>query len=251
MTNNLPKPSAQERVPDKTGRTIKEIVKTIRSLDDGDIDIIEACDDARFILSEFETAIREEKDKGHEQDLIDEWSKGYYEGESKQAIISTQAQDRFLDDLKRKEKEHDVEVHKEAVGQCELLEDKMDKIMNWINAYPLDVFPEPDMKKACAILKEHEMTLDAISASNMRHVLEGIRKLIDNEPSGDSGETEDKMETENKITESQQMVRDVLSDFEPAAEQRSEERCVALLENNGDLEAAIILKTLLEEDDRK
>jgi len=52
------------------------------------------------------------------------------------------------------------------------------EILNWINAYPLDLFPEPDLKKAAKVLKENGMTLDAISASNMRHVLDGIEKII-------------------------------------------------------------------------
>jgi len=45
----------------------------------------------------------------------------------------------------------------------------------WSKAYPLDIFPEPDFKKAASVLKQHGMTLDSISASNMRHVLEGLR----------------------------------------------------------------------------
>ena len=57
-------------------------------------------------------------------------------------------------------------------------QDKMDKILNWINAYPLDIFPEPDLKRAHEILKFHGMTLDAVSASSMRHVLNGIKDII-------------------------------------------------------------------------
>jgi hypothetical protein len=40
------------------------------------------------------------------------------------------------------------------------------------------VFPEPDWAKAARVLKENGMTLDAISASNMRHVLDGVRRII-------------------------------------------------------------------------
>jgi hypothetical protein len=53
------------------------------------------------------------------------------------------------------------------------------KIQQWANAYPLEVFPEPDFKKAAQVLKENGMTIDAISASNMRHVLSGIKDIID------------------------------------------------------------------------
>jgi hypothetical protein len=58
-------------------------------------------------------------------------------------------------------------------------DEKLEKIKDWCNAYPVDIFPEPDMKKAHKVLKENGMTLDAISASNMRHVLNGIKKIIE------------------------------------------------------------------------
>jgi len=65
------------------------------------------------------------------------------------------------------------------MSELEELQDKMRKIKTWINAYPLSVFPEPDFKKAHKVLKQHGMTLDAISASNMRHVLNGIKEIIE------------------------------------------------------------------------
>ena len=58
-------------------------------------------------------------------------------------------------------------------------DDKLAKIRAWIDAYPLEVFPEPDFKKAARVLKAYGMTLDAISASNMRHVLQGVKQIID------------------------------------------------------------------------
>jgi hypothetical protein len=39
------------------------------------------------------------------------------------------------------------------------------------------MFPEPDLKKAAEVLKANGMTLDAISASCMRHVVEGVGKI--------------------------------------------------------------------------
>ena len=60
-------------------------------------------------------------------------------------------------------------------------DDKLTMIENWCKAYPLDMFPEPDLKRAATILKAHGMRLDEISASNMRHVLTGIQKIIDGE----------------------------------------------------------------------
>ena len=63
-------------------------------------------------------------------------------------------------------------------GELELLKDKLQKIKNWIDAYPIKIFPEPDFKKAPKVLKENGMTLDSVSASNMRHVLSGIKDII-------------------------------------------------------------------------
>ncbi len=58
--------------------------------------------------------------------------------------------------------------------RVEGLERGLGQIVEWSKAYPLDVFPEPDFKKAAKLLKAGGMTLDAISASNMRHVVEGV-----------------------------------------------------------------------------
>ena len=53
----------------------------------------------------------------------------------------------------------------------------LEKIEAWADAYPLQVFPEPDFARAHELLAAGGMTLDAISASNMRHVVTGVRKL--------------------------------------------------------------------------
>ena len=67
----------------------------------------------------------------------------------------------------------------ELSEELDKLRDKLHQIKTWVDAYPLDMFPEPDFKKAAKVLKENGMTLDAISASNMRHVLDGIRRIIE------------------------------------------------------------------------
>lgn len=54
------------------------------------------------------------------------------------------------------------------------METALHQIDAWSRAYPLTVFPEPDFAKAAEVLKAAGMTLDAISASNMRHVVEGV-----------------------------------------------------------------------------
>ena len=57
------------------------------------------------------------------------------------------------------------------------LEEALHQIHQWAKAYPLDVFPEPDFKKAREVLEAAGMTLDAISASNMRHVITQVEKI--------------------------------------------------------------------------
>lgn len=65
----------------------------------------------------------------------------------------------------------------EAEAEAERLEAALERIEQWSRAYPLTVFPEPDLPKAAEVLKANSMTLDAISASAMRHAVEGVGKI--------------------------------------------------------------------------
>jgi hypothetical protein len=56
-------------------------------------------------------------------------------------------------------------------------EEALQHIVSWSEAYPLAVFPEPDFKRAAALLKAGGITLDAVAASCMRHVVEGVGKI--------------------------------------------------------------------------
>jgi hypothetical protein len=56
-------------------------------------------------------------------------------------------------------------------------ETPLEQIVQWAKAYPLAVFPEPDFVKARALLEAGGMAIDAISASNMRHVIEGVGEI--------------------------------------------------------------------------
>ena len=54
-------------------------------------------------------------------------------------------------------------------------------IDNWAEAYPLEVFPEltkDNWKQAAEVLKANGLSIDRISASNMRHVLNGIKDTV-------------------------------------------------------------------------
>ncbi len=62
--------------------------------------------------------------------------------------------------------------------RIEDLETALRRIDTWAKAYPLKTFPEPDLQKAAKVLKAAGLTLDAISASNMRHVLDGVKDIV-------------------------------------------------------------------------
>lgn len=64
-------------------------------------------------------------------------------------------------------------------GELEELQTKLCRIKAWTEAYPLNVFPEPDLKRAAKVLRENGMTLDSISASSIRHVLSHIKEIIE------------------------------------------------------------------------
>lgn len=62
-----------------------------------------------------------------------------------------------------------LEFYAEFVGYIE----------EWNKAYPLDIFPKPDLKKARELLESGGMTIDSISAYNMRHVLKRMMEFLD------------------------------------------------------------------------
>ena len=65
-----------------------------------------------------------------------------------------------------------------AREENEKLKDVLRRIDDWAKAYPLKVFPKPDLKKAHEVLKAAGMTLDAISADSMLQVLDQIKEMV-------------------------------------------------------------------------
>lgn len=63
------------------------------------------------------------------------------------------------------------------IERLERLEEALQRIADWADAYPLEVFPEPDLKRARQVLEAHGMTVDAISASAMRHVITRVAHI--------------------------------------------------------------------------
>lgn len=53
----------------------------------------------------------------------------------------------------------------------------LEGIVQWSKAYPLNIFPEPDLKRVRSLLEAGGVTLDAVSASAMRHVVEGVGEI--------------------------------------------------------------------------
>jgi hypothetical protein len=51
------------------------------------------------------------------------------------------------------------------------------RIVQWADAYPLAVFPEPDFKAVQQALSAAGLSLDAVSASNMRHAVKGAGNI--------------------------------------------------------------------------
>jgi hypothetical protein len=56
----------------------------------------------------------------------------------------------------------------------ETMRDGLQQIIQWSEAYPLDIFPEPDLKEARRLLEAGGITLDAVSAHCMRHVISQV-----------------------------------------------------------------------------
>lgn len=64
-------------------------------------------------------------------------------------------------------------------AELEKRQKALERIQRWSRAYPFKVFPKPDLKKAHKVLKAAGMNLDAISADNMRHVLNGVKDIVE------------------------------------------------------------------------
>lgn len=77
----------------------------------------------------------------------------------------------------------DVELKKFAALVAAAEREKYDalfgEIKEWSEAYPETIFPTPDWEKVRDALEMNGLTLDAVSAANMRHVLNLIQEMAD------------------------------------------------------------------------
>lgn len=70
------------------------------------------------------------------------------------------------------------ETIKTLTDEIEKLRKAENHMVMWCEAYPLDIFPEPDFKAIAKLLKENGYTLDSVSASNMRHVINQMKEAF-------------------------------------------------------------------------
>ena len=62
-------------------------------------------------------------------------------------------------------------------NQCDKQETALHRIEQWSQAYPLTIFRKPDYPAIHAALAAAGLTLDAVSADCMRHVVEGVGRI--------------------------------------------------------------------------
>lgn len=74
----------------------------------------------------------------------------------------------------------EIEDLDDMLEHIEKLEAVLTRIVEWADAYPLEVFPAVDKeysKRAHEVLTANGMTLDRLSAAAMRHCLRGVRRI--------------------------------------------------------------------------
>ncbi len=77
-------------------------------------------------------------------------------------------------DIRIAELNNRVDTYENRIDE---LEEALYRIYQWSRAYPLTVFPEPDLKKVRELLEAGGITLDSVSAHAMRHVVEGVGEI--------------------------------------------------------------------------
>ena len=65
----------------------------------------------------------------------------------------------------------------DATEREERLEEALQRIAQWSDAYPPDIFLPPDLEKCRALLEAGGQTLDGVSGAAMRHVVTGVGKI--------------------------------------------------------------------------
>jgi len=67
-----------------------------------------------------------------------------------------------------------LDALRQVRAERDALRDALERIQQWADAYPVHVFPEPDMRLVDAVLSAAGLSLATVAASNMRHVAKGM-----------------------------------------------------------------------------
>lgn len=60
-----------------------------------------------------------------------------------------------------------------------VMKEALEKILDWANAYPADVFPDQDLKKADAVLRAAGISMSAMHGNWGRHITDGIKSIAE------------------------------------------------------------------------
>jgi len=66
----------------------------------------------------------------------------------------------------------------EKVGAARAIEELKETLQEQFDAYPVSVFPEPDLERVSKILAEHGIALDCVSASAIRAALKVTARIV-------------------------------------------------------------------------
>jgi hypothetical protein len=112
--------------------------------------------------------------------------RGYYEGRKDAA----DALARFAESISERAVERATTPGGDLLEQADTYRQALEEIAAAPDAYSESIFREPDWQKAHDLLAAGGMTLDAISASNMRFVAERLAAAAEAalKPAGDGGE---------------------------------------------------------------
>ena len=81
--------------------------------------------------------------------------------------------------------------HDKLKAENERYEEALKRLEDWAKAYPVKIFHEPTKEEwhnIHFVLKDAGYSLDAVSASNMRHVITGVQDILDEALRGEGGE---------------------------------------------------------------
>jgi arginyl-tRNA synthetase len=85
---------------------------------------------------------------------------------------------REIDELVKADRKH-MERISELTVELKAKDEALKEIITWANDYSLETFLKPDLQKAAEVLKAAGMTLDSVSADNMRQILDDIKNIVE------------------------------------------------------------------------